>query len=93
MQNGFSCCIRKNVTINIHFSEQTCRLGLEKDAESKAKDYLNWEEMRFHKSLRLKYVLKLEIFSVQELIRKFLWRGFFLGNVFFLFYGLFLFFP
>lgn len=35
-------------------AEQTCRLEMEKDTESKAKGYLNWEEMAFHKSLRLK---------------------------------------
>ncbi|KAM3719528.1 GMP synthase [Dirofilaria immitis] len=38
----------------VKYKEQTCRLEVEKDAESKARGYLNWEEMAFHKSLRLK---------------------------------------
>ncbi|VBB29528.1 unnamed protein product [Acanthocheilonema viteae] len=38
----------------IKYKEQTCRLEVEKDAESKAKGYLSWEEMTFHKSLRSK---------------------------------------
>ncbi|VDN04605.1 unnamed protein product [Thelazia callipaeda] len=38
----------------LKYKEQTCRLENENDAESKAKGYLNWEEMAFHKSLRLK---------------------------------------
>ncbi|EFO27786.2 hypothetical protein LOAG_00700 [Loa loa] len=38
----------------VKYKEQTCRLEFEKDVESKAKGYLNWEEMAFHKSLRLK---------------------------------------
>ncbi|KAK6103503.1 Uncharacterized protein BM_BM7790 [Brugia malayi] len=38
----------------VKYKEQTCRLEVEKDTESKAKGYLSWEEMAFHKSLRLK---------------------------------------
>lgn len=38
----------------IKYKEQTCRLEMEEDRESKAKGYLSWEEMAFHKSLRLK---------------------------------------
>uniref|UniRef100_A0A915Q0Z5 Uncharacterized protein n=1 Tax=Setaria digitata TaxID=48799 RepID=A0A915Q0Z5_9BILA len=30
--------------------QQTCRMELEKDAESKARSYLSWEEMVFHKN-------------------------------------------
>ncbi|CAG9533909.1 unnamed protein product [Cercopithifilaria johnstoni] len=38
----------------VKYKEQTCRLEIEKDTESKAKGYLSWEEMTFHKSLRSK---------------------------------------
>ncbi|VDK69339.1 unnamed protein product [Litomosoides sigmodontis] len=38
----------------IKYKEQTCRLEADESAESKAKGYLNWEEMTFHRSLRSK---------------------------------------
>ncbi|OZC11916.1 hypothetical protein X798_01097 [Onchocerca flexuosa] len=43
----------------VKYKEQTCRLEVEKDAESKARGYLNWEEMAFHKSLRAKLLPEL----------------------------------